>query len=47
MKKKNTSRLKLVKIKVCALSKPVPENEKERSLVTTRFISCGETQWVC
>ncbi|SHL35278.1 hypothetical protein SAMN05444266_10348 [Chitinophaga jiangningensis] len=49
MKKKITTRLKLNKIKVSALnSKAVPqENAKGKSLVTTQFISCGATYWVC
>ncbi|SEW54076.1 hypothetical protein SAMN04488122_5904 [Chitinophaga arvensicola] len=47
MKKKITSRLKLTKITVASLSKISTEKNKERSLPTTQFISCGETFWVC
>ncbi|MBS0031130.1 hypothetical protein ACTJJ0_29485 [Chitinophaga sp. 22321] len=46
MKKKTTSKLKLTKITVASLSK-TPKEDKNRSLPTTQFISCGETFWVC
>ncbi|HEY9257352.1 hypothetical protein [Chitinophaga sp.] len=47
MKKKITSKLKLTKITVASLSKATPIADKNRSLPTTQFISCGETFWVC
>lgn len=47
MKKKITSKLKLTKITVASLSKAPQETDKQRTLPTTRFISCGETFWVC
>ncbi|MFB6456684.1 hypothetical protein ACE38W_15535 [Chitinophaga sp. Hz27] len=43
MKKKITPKLKLTKIKVSALA----PREKALSLVTTQFVSCGATYWVC
>jgi hypothetical protein len=47
MKKKITSKLKLTKITVASLSKAPQVADKNRSLPTTQFISCGETFWVC
>lgn len=49
MKKKVSTKLKLNKIKVSALNATaaVQENAKGKSLVTTQFISCGATYWVC
>jgi hypothetical protein len=47
MKKKINSKLKLNKIKVSALSAAPQAVAKGQSLVTTQFISCGPTYWVC
>ncbi|MBV7530357.1 hypothetical protein [Chitinophaga sp. sic0106] len=50
MKKKVSTKLKLNKIKVSALNSAAvapQENAKGKSLVTTQFISCGPTYWVC
>lgn len=47
MKKKTTSKLKLTKIAVASLSKTPLKEDKQRTLPTTQFISCGETFWVC
>ncbi|RAJ79036.1 hypothetical protein CLV59_10696 [Chitinophaga dinghuensis] len=47
MKKKNHPKLKLTKIKVSALNSTPTAKLKGQSLVTTQFISCGETFWVC
>ncbi|HEY8914912.1 MAG TPA: hypothetical protein VIM87_00700 [Chitinophaga sp.] len=48
MKKKASQKLQIVKIKISKLSKTnAPAENKQRTLPTTQFISCGETFWVC
>lgn len=47
MKKKASQKLQLVKIKISSLNKTNQPVEKNRTLPTTQYVSCGETYWVC
>lgn len=47
MKKKASQKLQLVKIKIASLNKTNKPEEKNRTLPTTQYVSCGETYWVC
>ncbi|WP_188315978.1 hypothetical protein [Chitinophaga agrisoli] len=47
MKKKTSQKLQLVKIKLANLSRADQQTEKNRTLPTTQYISCGATFWVC
>lgn len=47
MKKKASQKLQLVKIKISSLNKTNQPVEKNRTLPTTKYVSCGETYWVC
>ncbi|NSL90935.1 hypothetical protein [Chitinophaga solisilvae] len=46
MKKKTSSKLKITKIRITDMSKPI-HGDNARTLPTTQFISCGPTHWVC